>query len=42
MVPDTIELTFDHGRSCRPCRVKWRSGDELGVSFEKRPESPAE
>jgi hypothetical protein len=42
IVPDTFDLTFDHGRSCRPCRVKWRRGDQLGVSFEKRPESPAE
>ena len=41
-VPDTFELTFDRGRSSRPCRVKWRTGDQLGVSFEKRPESPAE
>ncbi len=35
IVPDTFDLTFDQGRSCRPCRVKWRSGDRLGVSFEK-------
>jgi hypothetical protein len=34
-VPDTFELTFDRGRSHRPCRVKWRTGDKLGVSFEK-------
>ncbi len=40
MVPDTFELTFDQGRSCRPCRVKWRRGDQLGVSFEK-PAAPA-
>ena len=42
IVPDTFDLTFDQGRSCRPCRVKWRRGDQLGVSFEKPPESPAE
>jgi hypothetical protein len=41
-VPDTFELTFDRGRSHRPCRVKWRNGDKLGVSFEKPGESPAE
>lgn len=40
MVPDRFDLTFDQGRSCRPCRVKWRSGDQLGVSFEK-PAAPA-
>jgi hypothetical protein len=42
VVPDTFELTFDRGRSSRPCRVKWRSGDQLGVSFEKPTESPIE
>jgi hypothetical protein len=42
MVPDTFDLTFDQGRSCRPCRVKWRSGDQLGVSFEKPVGSAAE
>ncbi len=41
-VPDTFDLTFDQGRSCRPCRVKWRTGDRLGVSFEKPAESLAE
>ncbi|HLH88997.1 MAG TPA: PilZ domain-containing protein [Xanthobacteraceae bacterium] len=40
-VPDTFELTFDHGRSRRPCRVKWRTNDQLGVSFEK-PEDDVE
>ena len=34
-VPDTFELTFDRGRSRRPCRVMWRTGDRLGVSFDK-------
>ena len=34
-VPDTFELTFDQDRSRRPCWVKWRTGDRLGVSFEK-------
>jgi hypothetical protein len=42
MVPDTFDLTFDRGRSCRPCRVKWRRGDQLGVSFEKPAEPSAE
>ena len=41
-VPDTFELTFDRGRSHRPCRVMWRTGDRLGVSFEKPVEPPAE
>lgn len=34
-VPDTFELTFDKGRSRRPCRVMWRTGDRVGVAFEK-------
>src|SRR5690348_8695887 len=33
-MPDTFELTLDHGRSLRPCRVRWRAHDRLGVSFE--------
>jgi PilZ domain-containing protein len=40
-VPDTFELTFDQGRSRRPCRVKWRTGDRLGVSFEQHAENGA-
>jgi len=35
-VPDTFELTLDRGRSLRPCRVRWRSVDRIGVSFEMR------
>jgi PilZ domain-containing protein len=34
-MPDTFELTFDGGRSRRPCRVMWRAGNQLGISFEK-------
>jgi hypothetical protein len=33
-VPDTFELTLDRGRSVRPCRVRWRTADRLGVSFD--------
>ena len=33
-VPDTFQLTLDRGRSLRSCRVRWRSADRLGVSFE--------
>jgi PilZ domain len=32
-VPDTFELTFEHGRTRRACRVAWRTGDMLGVAF---------
>ena len=33
-LPDTFELTFEHGRSRRPCRVMWRTHDKLGVAFD--------
>jgi len=32
-VPETFDLTFEHGRTRRSCRVVWRTGDMLGVSF---------
>ena len=34
-VPATFDLTFEHGRTRRACRVVWRRSDELGVAFEK-------
>ena len=33
-VPDSFELTFELGRTRRPCRVVWRTNDLLGVAFE--------
>lgn len=33
-MPQTFELTFEHGRTRRSCRVVWRSRDRLGVAFE--------
>ena len=33
-VPEIFELTFELGRTRRPCRVIWRTNDELGVAFE--------
>ncbi len=42
-LPDTFELTFEHGRSRRPCRVVWRTKTKLGVSFDPAPEeTPAD
>ncbi|HYC18192.1 MAG TPA: PilZ domain-containing protein [Pseudolabrys sp.] len=32
-LPDALELTFDGGRSYRPCRIIWRATDETGVEF---------
>jgi methyl-accepting chemotaxis protein len=33
-VPETFDLTFEHGRTRRSCRVVWRTTDKLGVAFE--------
>jgi hypothetical protein len=33
-VPETFDLTFEHGRTRRSCRVVWRTNDKLGVAFE--------
>jgi PilZ domain-containing protein len=32
-LPNGLDLTFDGGRSLRPCRVVWRSVTETGVEF---------
>ena len=32
-LPDVIAITFDGGRTCRPCRVIWRTPSETGVEF---------
>lgn len=34
-VPEYFELTFEHGRTRRPCHVIWRTADLLGVAFEE-------
>ena len=34
-VPEYFELTFELVRTRRPCRVIWRTADELGVAFEE-------
>lgn len=33
-MPEKFELTFEHGRTRRLCRVIWRTADMLGVAFE--------
>jgi hypothetical protein len=33
-VPETFDLTFEHGRTRRLCRVIWRTSDKLDVAFE--------
>lgn len=32
-LPETFDLTFEHGRTRRPCRVVWRTNNKLGVIF---------
>jgi PilZ domain len=32
-VPETFDLTFEHGRTRRRCRVVWRTNDKFGVAF---------
>jgi hypothetical protein len=32
-VPETFDLTFEHGRTRRWCRVVWRTSNKLGVAF---------
>jgi hypothetical protein len=39
-VPETFDLTFEHGRTRRSCRVVWRTADKLGVKFESGEAEP--
>ena len=32
-VPEMFDLTFEHGRTRRRCRVVWRTNDKFGVAF---------
>ena len=32
-VPETFNMTFDGGRTIRPCRLMWRSLNEMAVEF---------
>jgi hypothetical protein len=32
-VPEIFDLTFEHGRTRRLCRVVWRTNNKLGVAF---------
>jgi hypothetical protein len=34
VIPLTLELTFDHFRTIRRCRLIWRDGDFLGIAFQ--------
>jgi hypothetical protein len=32
-IPQQFDITFDCGRSSRPCRVIWRTDHQLGIEF---------
>ena len=32
-LPEAFEMTFDDGRSIRPCRLVWRTLSKTGVEF---------
>jgi PilZ domain len=32
-LPESLDITFDGGRSFRPCRLAWRTLDETGLEF---------
>ncbi len=32
-LPEAVDVTFDGGRTFRPCRLRWRSPTETGVEF---------
>jgi hypothetical protein len=41
-VPETFDLTFEHGRTRRRCRIAWRTDDKLGVAFTDTEETITE
>ena len=32
-LPEAVDVTFDSGHTFRPCRLKWRSLNDIGVEF---------
>jgi len=32
-LPENLSMTFDGGRTIRPCRLAWRKCDQIGVQF---------
>ena len=32
-LPEAVDVTFDSGRTLRPCRLVWRTLNETGVQF---------
>ena len=40
-LPEEVAITFDGGRTCRPCRVAWRTLNETGLQFTDPPHQSA-
>ncbi len=36
-LPNELEMTFDAGRSIRPCRIVWRTLTRVGLEFYEVP-----
>jgi hypothetical protein len=32
-LPENLSMTFDGGRTIRPCRLAWRKSGQIGVQF---------
>jgi hypothetical protein len=32
-LPEDVAITFDGGRTCRACRIAWRTLNETGLQF---------
>jgi PilZ domain len=41
-LPDSFDLTFEHGRTRRACRVAWRTNDQVGVTFVEKNKTAAD
>ena len=35
-IPDTFDLAIDPSRASYACKVAWKSGNKIGVSFQSR------
>jgi PilZ domain-containing protein len=40
-LPEEFAITFDGGRTCRPCRVAWRTLNETGLEFSSTNSQPS-
>jgi hypothetical protein len=40
-LPEVVAITFDNGRTCRPCHIAWRTLNETGLQFTDPPRQVA-